>query len=131
MEFFKASIGGVSYGAGITEVERSNAERCVLAPAHTHMVCSCACSYAHVVFLRLLIRTWCVRARVCVMFRVHVSNSALASLASLLNHRSCGKSILVLYWMPAHPCKELDAVRHFAFLTNVILSKSFCRAIAK
>eukprot|EP00983_Pelagomonas_calceolata_P064854 1148316-Pelagomonas_calceolata.AAC.4 len=26
MEFFKASIGGVSYGAGITEVERSNAE---------------------------------------------------------------------------------------------------------
>jgi len=27
MEFFKASIGGVSYGAGITEVERSNAER--------------------------------------------------------------------------------------------------------
>lgn len=27
MEFFKASIGGVSYGAGITEVERANAAR--------------------------------------------------------------------------------------------------------
>jgi phospholipid-transporting ATPase len=27
MEFFKASIGGVSYGAGITEIERANAER--------------------------------------------------------------------------------------------------------
>jgi hypothetical protein len=28
MEFFKCSIGGVSYGAGITEIERNNAERC-------------------------------------------------------------------------------------------------------
>ncbi len=27
MEFFKASIGGVSYGAGITEIERANAAR--------------------------------------------------------------------------------------------------------
>jgi phospholipid-transporting ATPase len=27
MEFFKASIGGVAYGAGITEVERANAAR--------------------------------------------------------------------------------------------------------
>jgi phospholipid-transporting ATPase len=27
MEFFKCSIGGVAYGAGITEIERSNAER--------------------------------------------------------------------------------------------------------
>jgi len=27
MEFFKASIGGVSYGAGITEIERANALR--------------------------------------------------------------------------------------------------------
>lgn len=28
MEFFKCSIGGVVYGAGVTEVERSNALRC-------------------------------------------------------------------------------------------------------
>lgn len=27
MEFFKCSIGGVSYGAGITEIELNNAER--------------------------------------------------------------------------------------------------------
>jgi hypothetical protein len=27
MEFFKASIGGVAYGAGITEIERANAAR--------------------------------------------------------------------------------------------------------
>ena len=27
MEFFKCSIAGVSYGSGITEIERSNAER--------------------------------------------------------------------------------------------------------
>jgi hypothetical protein len=27
MEFFKCSIGGVAYGAGITEIERNNAER--------------------------------------------------------------------------------------------------------
>jgi phospholipid-transporting ATPase len=27
MEFFKASIGGVSYGAGVTEIERANAAR--------------------------------------------------------------------------------------------------------
>lgn len=27
MEFFKCSIAGVSYGAGVTEIERSNAER--------------------------------------------------------------------------------------------------------
>ena len=27
MEFFKCSVGGVSYGAGVTEIERSNAER--------------------------------------------------------------------------------------------------------
>lgn len=27
MEFFKASIGGTSYGAGITEIERANAAR--------------------------------------------------------------------------------------------------------
>lgn len=27
MEFFKCSIGGVAYGAGITEIERSNADR--------------------------------------------------------------------------------------------------------
>ena len=29
MEFFKCSIAGVPYGAGITEIERSNALRCV------------------------------------------------------------------------------------------------------
>ena len=29
MEFFKCSIAGVSYGAGVTEIERSNAARCV------------------------------------------------------------------------------------------------------
>ena len=39
MEFFKASIGGVSYGAGITEVERSNAIRCVCV-----LVCVCVCA---------------------------------------------------------------------------------------
>ena len=27
MEFFKASIGGVSYGTGVTEIERANAAR--------------------------------------------------------------------------------------------------------
>jgi phospholipid-transporting ATPase len=27
MEFFKASIGGVSYGTGVTEIERTNAAR--------------------------------------------------------------------------------------------------------
>jgi phospholipid-transporting ATPase len=27
MEFFKCSIGGVAYGAGVTEIERNNAER--------------------------------------------------------------------------------------------------------
>lgn len=27
MDFFKASIAGVSYGAGITEIEKSNARR--------------------------------------------------------------------------------------------------------
>jgi phospholipid-transporting ATPase len=27
MEFFKASIGGVAYGVGVTEVERANASR--------------------------------------------------------------------------------------------------------
>jgi phospholipid-transporting ATPase len=27
MEFFKCSIAGVSYGSGITEIERSNAVR--------------------------------------------------------------------------------------------------------
>jgi len=27
LEFFKASIGGVSYGAGVTEIERANASR--------------------------------------------------------------------------------------------------------
>lgn len=30
MEFFKCSIAGVAYGAGVTEIERSNAERWVL-----------------------------------------------------------------------------------------------------
>jgi P-type E1-E2 ATPase len=29
MEFFKCSIAGVSYGSGITEIERSNAQRWV------------------------------------------------------------------------------------------------------
>lgn len=29
MEFFKCSIAGVSYGAGVTEIERSNAARYV------------------------------------------------------------------------------------------------------
>jgi magnesium-transporting ATPase (P-type) len=28
MEFFKMSIAGVSYGSGVTEIERSNATRC-------------------------------------------------------------------------------------------------------
>lgn len=27
MEFFKCSIGGVAYGAGVTEIEKSNAAR--------------------------------------------------------------------------------------------------------
>jgi magnesium-transporting ATPase (P-type) len=27
MEFFKASIGGVAYGTGVTEIERANAAR--------------------------------------------------------------------------------------------------------
>lgn len=29
MEFFKASIAGVSYGAGVTEIEKANARRCL------------------------------------------------------------------------------------------------------
>jgi hypothetical protein len=29
MDFFKCSIGGISYGHGITEIEKSNARRCV------------------------------------------------------------------------------------------------------
>ncbi len=32
MEFFKCSIGGVSYGAGHTEIERANAARCAVPP---------------------------------------------------------------------------------------------------
>ena len=27
MEFFKASIAGISYGAGVTEIEKANARR--------------------------------------------------------------------------------------------------------
>lgn len=30
MEFFKCSIGGIAYGAGITEIERNNAQRCAV-----------------------------------------------------------------------------------------------------
>lgn len=36
MEFFKCSIGGVAYGAGITEIERNNAERWVGVEAAQH-----------------------------------------------------------------------------------------------
>lgn len=36
MEFFKCSIGGVAYGAGITEIERNNAERWVGVGAAQH-----------------------------------------------------------------------------------------------
>lgn len=32
MEFFKASIAGVSYGAGVTEIEKANARRSPFCP---------------------------------------------------------------------------------------------------
>lgn len=44
MEFFKCSIGGVAYGAGITEIERNNAERWVELSSPNRMSVSLGCS---------------------------------------------------------------------------------------
>lgn len=45
MEFFKCSIGGVAYGAGVTEIERSNAERCVGGRRSAAERSKCHCGY--------------------------------------------------------------------------------------
>lgn len=42
MDFFKASIAGVSYGAGVTEIEKANARRSTLVSLACQEVMSCA-----------------------------------------------------------------------------------------
>ena len=41
MDFFKASVAGVSYGAGVTEIEKANARRQAFCP---HAVSKASCS---------------------------------------------------------------------------------------